>query len=113
MEKKILFIDSVHPLIRERFEAEGFICDYYPDHSCRDYSAIIHDYTGIIIRSKIKLDRDILQKASNLMFIGRVGAGMESIDVEFAESNGIKCFNSLKEAGMPWGSMPSVYCWHS
>ncbi len=102
MEKKILFIDRAHPLIGERFESEGYICDYFPEYSRNKYAAIIHNYSGIIIRSKLKLDREILQKAKNLRFIGRLGAGMESIDVRYAESKGIKCFNS------PEGSRDAV-----
>ena len=75
-------------------EKEGFICDYFPTHIRSDYEAIIHQYSGIIIRSKIKLDAGILERARNLLFIGRVGAGMESIDVNYATSRGIECLNA-------------------
>ena len=49
---------------------------------------------GVVIRSGIVLDKSMLDKAVNLKFIARVGAGMESINVEYAESKGILCFNS-------------------
>ncbi|PLX23712.1 MAG: hydroxyacid dehydrogenase, partial [Salinivirgaceae bacterium] len=55
---------------------------------------IIDQYDGIIIRSKFIIDDPFLEKATKLKFIGRVGAGMENIDVEAAEKRGIKCFNS-------------------
>ena len=55
---------------------------------------IIKGYTGIIVRSRMKIDKEIIDKASQLKFIGRVGAGMESIDMEYAEAKGIHCFNS-------------------
>ncbi len=92
--QKILFIDSVHPLIRERLSARGFCCDYFPDYHREEYKRIIGDYEGLIIRSKIILDKEILQKAKRLKFIGRVGSGMENIDVEYAKSRNICCLNS-------------------
>jgi D-3-phosphoglycerate dehydrogenase len=55
---------------------------------------IVHPYFGIIIRSRIRLDEAFLSKASELHFIGRVGAGMENIDIMAAERLGVQCFNS-------------------
>lgn len=75
-------------------EQQGFICDYFPTYTRENYEGIIHQYTGIIIRSKIKLDAAILKRAGNLLFIGRVGAGMESIDAVYADSRGIVCLNA-------------------
>ncbi|MCD4728143.1 MAG: hypothetical protein K8R46_10805 [Pirellulales bacterium] len=100
--QKILFIDSVHPVLMDDFIDMGFKCDYFPEYKKEDYELIIHKYFGIIIRSKIKLDKYFLEKADKLKFIGRVGAGLENIDVEFAEKKGIKCFNS------PEGSRDAV-----
>lgn len=92
--KKVLFIDSTHPSLREGLVKLGFHCDYFPDYQREDFIKIIGDYEGVIIRSKIKLDDEILSKATNLKFIGRVGAGMENINVRFAERQGIKCLNA-------------------
>src|SRR5690606_36003566 len=55
---------------------------------------IIHQYDGIIIRSRIPVNAEFLQKAENLKFIGRVGAGLENIDVDFALEKGIKLINA-------------------
>jgi D-3-phosphoglycerate dehydrogenase / 2-oxoglutarate reductase len=101
-KKKLLLVDSVHPIIREAFENRGWECCFFTDFKRPDYERIIGDYDGIIIRSKITLDKDILAKAKKLTFIGRVGAGMESIDVAYAEAQGIACFNS------PEGSRDAV-----
>ena len=92
--KKILFIDSVHPLIREELASIGFECDFFPEFNRREFLSVADQYTGIIIRSKINLDKEFLDRAVKLKFIGRVGAGMESIDVDYAESKGIRCLNS-------------------
>ncbi len=91
---KVLFIDSVHPVLMESLTAMGFQCDYPEKFTPQDYLSVIGQYEGIIIRSKIKLDRNFLEKADKLKFIGRVGAGMENIDVGFAQSRGIHCINA-------------------
>lgn len=91
---KVLFIDTAHPVLKAELAKLGFQCDYFENYSIADYHLVINQYTGIIIRGKIKLDKPILSKATQLKFIGRVGAGMENIDVVFAESQGIKCLNA-------------------
>ena len=92
--KKVLFVDSTHPSLQDGLEKAGFSCDYFPDYRKVDFMKIIDEYEGVIIRSKIKLDDEILSKATRLKFIGRVGAGMENIDVAFAENHGITCLNA-------------------
>jgi D-3-phosphoglycerate dehydrogenase / 2-oxoglutarate reductase len=92
--KKILFIDSTHPLLPETLEQAGFLCEHLAAYTYNDYLRIIQNYAGIIIRSGIVLDRQILEKAANLKFIGRVGAGMENIDEDFAKSKGVVCLNA-------------------
>jgi D-3-phosphoglycerate dehydrogenase len=92
--KKVLFVDSVHPLIKRELSDMGFLCEEFPEYIREDFKRIIPEYTGIVIRSKIKLDREMLSGAEQLRFIGRVGSGLENIDVEFAQSMGIHCLNS-------------------
>ncbi|NSW45482.1 MAG: hydroxyacid dehydrogenase [Bacteroidales bacterium] len=91
---KILFVDSTHKILKQKFEQAGWQCDYFPDINYEKTISIIHQYDGIIIRSKIKVDKTLLSCAKKLKFIGRVGAGMESIDTETAKKLGIACFNS-------------------
>jgi D-3-phosphoglycerate dehydrogenase len=91
---KFLFIDTTHPLLKEKLENAGIHCDYFSDLDYNKAFEIIHRYEGIIIRSKITLDAAILKKATKLKCIGRVGAGMESIDTKTAAGLGIACFNS-------------------
>ena len=95
MEKgKILFIDTTHQILPDLLAETGFKIDHFESKSKTDLLAIANDYQGFIVRSKFVLDKDILDSASNLSFIGRLGAGMENIDVLYAESKGIRCFNS-------------------
>jgi D-3-phosphoglycerate dehydrogenase / 2-oxoglutarate reductase len=94
MLRKVLFIDTTHPVLKEKLINLGYQCDFYPDYTRTDFENIIQEYFGIIIRSKINLDKSILEKAHKLRFIGRVGSGLESIDAEYAMSKGIACLNS-------------------
>jgi len=90
----VLFIDSTHPRLPEMLSKAGFICDYLVNLKKDETLAIIDKYEGIIIRSKFKIDSDVIDKAHNLKFIGRVGSGLENIDTEYAKQKGITCFNS-------------------
>lgn len=91
---KILFIDTAHPYLSEELTRIGFICDHYTGVSRQEILNMLHHYNGVIIRSKIKLDKEALNYATNLKFIGRVGAGMENIDLDAAEAKGIICLNA-------------------
>jgi D-3-phosphoglycerate dehydrogenase len=72
----------------------GFQCDHFTGDSAMECKSIIGDYFGAVIRSKITFDVEMLEAATQLKFIARVGAGMESIDVNYALAQGIECFNS-------------------
>ncbi|MFW5705593.1 MAG: NAD(P)-dependent oxidoreductase [Bacteroidota bacterium] len=91
---KVLFIDTAHPVLQEDLTRFGFHCDYFAGYSRAEYLTSIGDYEGVIIRGKIKLDQEMLDRAVKLRFIGRVGAGMENIDVDYARSKGIRCLNA-------------------
>jgi D-3-phosphoglycerate dehydrogenase / 2-oxoglutarate reductase len=91
---KILFIDSNHPLLHETLEKSGFQCDLNYSWTREEILDHVHSYDGIVIRSRIKIDKEIIDKAQKLRFIARAGAGMENIDVAYAESKGIKCLHA-------------------
>ena len=90
----ILQLDKNHALISEQLTAKGFKVDEDHDSSYEDVLKKISNYEGIIIRSRIPLDKHFLEQASHLKFIARVGAGMENIDTETAEKLGITLINS-------------------
>ena len=90
----ILFIDTTHPVLPELLEAAGHNCEHFNKQSLSALENEIGKYEGIIIRSKFMINRALLIKAKKLKFIGRVGAGMENIDLDFAEERGIICFNA-------------------
>ena len=99
---RILLLDKNHPLITEQLLAKNFILEEDFTSSYDEVCGKIQNYDGVIIRSRIPLDKNFLEKASNLKFIARVGAGMENIDIPVAEKLGIQLINS------PEGNRDSV-----
>ena len=87
---KILHIDSNHPLLWEQLAAAGFTNEADFTSTKEEVENKIENYQGIVIRSRFKIDKTFIDKAKNLQFIARVGAGLESIDCEYAESKNIK-----------------------
>jgi D-3-phosphoglycerate dehydrogenase len=86
---KILHLDTNHPLLWEQLEKAGFINEADYTSTKEEVESKIENYHGIVIRSRFKIDKTFIDKAKNLQFIARVGAGLESIDCEYAESKNI------------------------
>ncbi|GLB48385.1 2-hydroxyacid dehydrogenase [Neptunitalea lumnitzerae] len=86
---KILHLDTNHPLLLEGLNALGF--ENHEDYLSPKLKVEkkIHEYDGIIIRSRFSIDKAFLEHATNLKFIARVGAGVENIDGDFAREKGI------------------------
>lgn len=86
---KILHIDSNHPLLWEQLEQAGFQNETDFTSTKQEVEEKIENYHGIVIRSRFKIDKTFIDKATNLKFIARVGAGLESIDCDYASAKGI------------------------
>lgn len=86
---KILLADNNHPILKNGLEEQGFICEEDTTSTKQETEVKIENYDGIVIRSRYKIDKAFIDKASNLKFIARVGAGLESIDIPYAESKNI------------------------
>ena len=91
---KILFIDSAHPSLREELRKQKFICEEDFTSPKSEIEKKIPSYDGIILRSRFNIDKKFIDSITNLKFIARVGAGMEHIDVAYAEKQGVKCISS-------------------
>ena len=91
---KILHIDSNHDLMLQQLNALGYTNHEAYKSSKGDILKTISDYDGIIIRSRFSIDKAFLDQATNLKFIGRVGAGLENIDCDYATSKGIKLISA-------------------
>ena len=86
---KILHIDSNHPLLWNQLQEAGFTNEEDFASTKEEVEAKIQNYNGIVIRSRFKIDKTFLDKATNLQFIARVGAGLESIDCDYAIQKGV------------------------
>ena len=86
---KVLHLDTNHPLLIEQLNDLGFINHEDYTSSKEIIESKIHEYDGIILRSRFTIDKQFLDAATNLKFIGRVGAGLENIDCDYAEKKGI------------------------
>ena len=93
---KILFIDKTHSYLKDELEKLNYKCDTCYKLSKVEIEQIIHKYHGIILRSRIKIDKQLINKAINLKFIARAGSGLENIDIKYAEEKNIKCYNAAE-----------------
>ena len=91
---KILHLDTNHELLINQLNNLGYKNDEDYSSSKQEIEAKIHLYDGFIIRSRFSIDKTFLDRATNLKFIGRVGAGLENIDCEYAAQKGITLFNA-------------------
>ncbi len=94
MKKKLLVTDLVHSVLLERFEAASFEVDYQPEITDAAVRKIIAEYSGLIINSKIRVDKEMLDTAVKLEFVGRLGSGMEIVDKNYAAEKKIAVYSS-------------------
>ncbi|WP_109301673.1 2-hydroxyacid dehydrogenase [Aquimarina sp. AU474] len=90
----ILHLDTNHPLLLKQLQDLSFNNDQDYTSTKEQVESKIESYEGIVIRSRFAIDKTFLDKAKKLKFIGRVGAGLENIDIEHAQKLGIKLFNA-------------------
>lgn len=93
-DKKILIADKLHPIFKEKAEKLGYTIDDRPGISREETLAVIHEYTGIAIRTKFNIDKALIDAGHNLKFIARAGAGMDNIDTSYTNEKGIVCINA-------------------
>jgi D-3-phosphoglycerate dehydrogenase len=91
---KCLIIDDMHLSILALLPAYGMEADYRPDIKPREVEEIISGYEGLLVRSKMKITRDFLDKATKLRFIARAGAGVDQIDESYLMERQIVLFNA-------------------
>lgn len=91
---KVLIADRTHEILPQRLCEAGIEVSVEPDH---DYVSLVQasqGFEGLVVRSKVNIDSAFIDRVPSLKCIGRVGAGMETIDVDYAEAHGVRCLNS-------------------
>lgn len=91
---KILIADRTHDVLEKRLQEAGFEVSVEPDHDYQSLAQAAQGCVGLVVRSKVNIDKAFIDAVPSLRCIGRVGAGMETIDVDYAEAHGVRCLNS-------------------
>lgn len=91
---KIIFLDTVHPILEERLTVNGYTCLDATKKTKDECLDLLKDAHGIVIRSRFAMNEEFLQFAPHLKFIARSGAGMENIDVRYCKKRGIVLYNA-------------------
>ncbi|MBG6236527.1 D-3-phosphoglycerate dehydrogenase [Pedobacter sp. CAN_A7] len=91
---KILIVDDLHPIFKTQAQALGYEVDDRPTISREETMAVIGDYTGIAVRTKFRIDQELMDAAPLLKFVARAGAGLDNIDQAYALSKNITLINA-------------------
>src|SRR4030095_6014554 len=93
MKERVIITAKCHPWLIDKL-SERYTVDYKKDISYEDLFAIVPQAVGLALTTRLTIDRPLLDRAVNLKWIGRLGSGLELIDVAYAESKGIKVVSS-------------------
>ncbi|HEY0654105.1 MAG TPA: NAD(P)-dependent oxidoreductase [Chryseosolibacter sp.] len=96
MARKCLIIDSMHPSLFSLLEEIGWESDYLPEITADEIRRIHTNYDGLIVRSKTSINRELLGDAPTVRFIGRAGAGVDNLDVDYLREKNIKILHAAE-----------------
>lgn len=91
---KVLIIDKMHESIHPLLQNIGVEVDYQPEISREELLKVIHEYSGVIVRSKTNIDAEVINIGKNLQFVGRAGAGIDNVDIKTLNARNITLLNA-------------------
>lgn len=94
MPKSCIIIDKMHPGIITQLESLGYKADYEPEIDRDQLMAVIHNYQGLILRSKTTIDQALIERADSLQFVARAGAGLDNLHMDLLLEKGIQVINA-------------------
>jgi D-3-phosphoglycerate dehydrogenase len=93
MERTVLITANVHQYLKDKLQSHGFKLVFIPGIGDQAFLHAFEDVEGLIVDTRV-VNKEMIESASKLKWIGRLGSGMELIDTEYAASKGIKCVSS-------------------
>jgi D-3-phosphoglycerate dehydrogenase len=94
MKKKVIITAKAHSCLLQELELQGYEVEYRPEIQYDELFAEIHECSGLVVTTRLRIDKAMIDEGSSLKWIGRLGSGLELIDVEYAISKGIRCESS-------------------
>ncbi|MBB46463.1 MAG: 3-phosphoglycerate dehydrogenase [Thaumarchaeota archaeon] len=98
LNQSVLICDQVNPILKEVLEKNGLKVTYEPEITHEQIAEKIGSFEVVVVRSRTKITRELVEKADKCQIIARVGVGLDNIDQDAAKENSIRVLNAVEGA---------------